>query len=159
MTQEKRPVPLQPDLTLFLLIDPVPLLVSEMSEDEKQALSHRLRTVCDVAGKMEVPIILSALGDENTRLWTDVSLSLGGVSVFLYGSYVYLLMDACPKLDLPPLKTRYDWMQRMGLASVRWQQLVFNWVGHQPSILDNQLLEDLLFHAETTRPLIPAMQR
>lgn len=64
-------MPLTPEETMVVIIDPLECFISPLSETDQQALKHKMDVLCRVAHKIGVPVVVSVLGEGKDTLWPD----------------------------------------------------------------------------------------
>lgn len=50
-------MPLRPEETLLLLVDPLPCFISALSARAQQQLSHKMEILCATAKQLDIPVV------------------------------------------------------------------------------------------------------
>ncbi|PCI52701.1 MAG: hypothetical protein COB36_14565 [Alphaproteobacteria bacterium] len=168
-------MPLRPEETMVVVVDPLACFVSHLSEVDKKALSHKMDVLYGVADKISIPVAVSVLGEGTDTLW-PVNLSNSRkldlyprtvanpwddkglrAAIDKHGPSYILLADCCP--DMEKNSRSLDYMIRAGVAPVSWRQVIFEWARHQPLILSETFLADLTRNTALPEELRTALCR
>ncbi|WP_417625237.1 isochorismatase family protein [Paremcibacter congregatus] len=112
--------------------------------DDKQLREH--------IAKLHLPYIVLV------GFWGEISLSMMALSALREGHDVYMVLDCCPNFDKPVLANQLEYLIRNTLAPVTWRQVIFEWARHEPLILTEKLLRDMLGDNADCPELISALK-
>ncbi|MEX0298840.1 MAG: isochorismatase family protein [Kordiimonas sp.] len=67
---------------MVIIIDPLVYFLSDLTESQQQILYHKLNTLCHVANKIGVPVVISALKETDSTARTGCFFDQEGIPLF-----------------------------------------------------------------------------